>query len=270
MVWNGILDRLRIALRLRDPPGFARDLALRPAWMIDRHARSTHPSVNSSGASVRVALALSSQVAAVFSPPLASPGDCEATHTSGNRLDPPVCTSSAGCHTLASRSLASQASETVISQYSRSAPGRQALQFGLHLLGISTPPEAARRSAPGQLPSLGTECGPPLRRLCCGKASRSGTAESTGLPTRSDPSSPARPHSARLLVHTLTFSLRSFRRTRACNAPQPPVLANISHPCPPACAPRKKLDLSRVHGGPATLWVTADQKKCPDVSGPRL
>jgi hypothetical protein len=47
-----------VAFSRRDPLGFARDLALGPAWLVDRPARSEPTSANSCGVSVRVALSL--------------------------------------------------------------------------------------------------------------------------------------------------------------------------------------------------------------------
>lgn len=46
-----------VAFSPRAPPGSARDLALKPIWLIDRPAGTAHPSVKSSGVNVRVALA---------------------------------------------------------------------------------------------------------------------------------------------------------------------------------------------------------------------
>lgn len=142
-----------VAFSPRAPPGFARDLALEPAWLVDRPARTAHPSVNSSGVNVRVARAR-----------LRSPGRCGSLSQAAPsrwlrcnlfKWQPPVFTDSALRYTH-KRTHQPQSRLASVAGFNFAVRplviGRRSL--GFVCFGSWSGPEAAGR-APGQVPSGG-------------------------------------------------------------------------------------------------------------------
>lgn len=119
----------------------------------------------------------------------------------------------------------------------------------------------------GRFPAAGHGSrSPPARSPAAGRTASGSQSRRDSPPGPTASRGRAQPRSPGRLAYTPHFFLRSFRRTLANDAPQPPRSRQTFHIHVPRPA---RLEAGSTMS-PATLTVTAGGEKCPDANGPRL